>query len=158
MLVRPLTTNERAEVGGFTHIGIVTADDLTQTTAAAAQTFNLMPIAKGDVILRAMGIPVVPFQNTSDPAFNSDTVSLGDGGSATRYLAATEANANGAFAPSLGSTAFLYSANDNLVLTVNSMAAKSLVNINRGEYWVLFTFVRSSVITTSLGRQKISKP
>src|SRR5581483_7801940 len=158
MLVRPLTTNERAEFHGFTHLAIVTADDLTQATANTAQTFTLMPVLKGDVILRAMGIPVVPFQNTSDSGFNSDTVSLGDGGSATRYYAATEANANGAYAPVLGNTPFLYTANDNLVLTVNSMAAKSLVNINRCEYWVLFSHVRSSVLTNALGRQRISKP
>jgi len=158
MFVRPLTTNERAENPGFTHHVRITADDLTQATANTAQTFNAFPILKGDVIWRAMAIPVVPFQNTGDAAFNSDTVSVGDGGSATRYTAATEANANGTYLPAIGNTAFLYTAADNLVITVNSMAAKSLVNINRGEYHVLVQLFRSTDLTNAIAKARINKP
>jgi hypothetical protein len=157
MLLRPLTTNERAETPGFTHVVIITANDLTQATVATAQAFTVVPIAKNDVILRAFGNPVVPFQNTLDGAFNSDTVSVGDTGSATRYTAATEANANGAFAPVLGNTPFLYAAADSLVVTVNSMAAKSLSNINRGEYHVFLSWFRSSYVSNAIARTAPSK-
>jgi len=39
LIVRPLTTNERAELPGFTHVIVITANDLTQATANTAQTF-----------------------------------------------------------------------------------------------------------------------
>src|SRR5215468_6088942 len=104
MIVRKLSTNEAAEAPAFTHIAIVTADDLTQTAANTAQTINLCALKKYDIILRALGVPYVPFQNTGDAAFNSDTVSIGDTGSATRFTTATEANANGSFGRALGNT------------------------------------------------------
>jgi hypothetical protein len=137
---------------------IITANDLTQATVATAQAFTVVAIAKNDVILRAFGNPVVPFQNTLDPAFNSDTVSVGDTGSATRFTTATEANANGAFAPVLGNTPFLYAANDSLVITVNSMAAKALASINRGEYHVFLSWFRSSYVSNAIARTAPSKP
>ena len=158
MLVRPLTTQERAEMPGYTHVAIVTADDLTQVTAAAAQAITLCALKKGDIILRAIGDPVDPFRNTADAAFNSDTVSLGDSGSATRHLAATEANLNGTYLKVIGNTAFLYTAVDSLILTVNSMAGKSLVNINRGEYHAFFALCRSSFVSNAIARKGIAKP
>jgi hypothetical protein len=151
MLVRPLSTNERAETPGFTHVAIITANDLTQATAAAAQVFNLCGIKAGDIMYRAVGVPVVAFQNTLDGAFNSDTVSLGDTGSATRHLAATEANNAGPLRV-IGNTAFLYTAADTLQLTVNSMAAKSLSNINRGEYHAFFCLSRTDDISKAIAR------
>jgi hypothetical protein len=157
MLLRPLTTNERAETPGFTHVIIITANDLTQAIVATAQVFTGPAIAKNDVILRVFANPVVPFQNTLDPAFNSDTVSVGDTGSATRHTAATEANANGAFAPVLGNTPFLYAAADSLVITVSSMAAKALKDINRGEYHVFLSWFRSSYVSNAIARTSPSK-
>lgn len=158
MLLRPLTTNERAETPGFTHVAIISANDLTQTTANTAQAFTVVPIAKGDIMLRAVGVPVVPFQNTGDAAFNSDTVSVGDSGSATRHTAATEANANGAFAPVIGNTPYLYTAADSLIITVNSMTAKALNSINRGEYHVFLAWFRSSFVSNAIARTSPSKP
>jgi hypothetical protein len=152
MLVRPLTTNERAEIPGFTHIAIITANDLTQTTVATAQAFTLCGVKAGDILYRAIGEPVVPFQNTLDAAFNSDTVSLGDTGLATRHLAATEANQNGTFLKVMGNTPYLYTAADSLIATVNSMAAKALNNINRGEYHFLFCLTRSRLISDAVVR------
>jgi hypothetical protein len=142
---------------GFTHVAIVTANDLTQATAAAAQVFNLCGIKAGDIMYRAVGIPVVPFQNTLDAAFNADTVSLGDTGSAARHLAATEANANGTFLRVMGNTAFLYTAADTLQLTVNSMAAKSLSNINRGEYHAFFCLTRTDDVSRAIARTAATK-
>jgi hypothetical protein len=142
---------------GFTHVVIVTANDLTQATAAAAQVFNVCGVLAGDILYRAIGVPVVPFQNTLDAAFNADTVSFGDTGSAARHLAATEANANGTFLRVIGNTAFLYTAADTLQVTVNSMAAKSLSNINRGEYHVFFCLTRSDKISSSIARTSPTK-
>jgi uncharacterized membrane protein len=160
MLIRALNTNERAEnAGNYTHIAVITADDLTQATAAAAQTINLHALAKGDLILRAFGVPVVPFQNSLDAGFNSDTVSFGSAsGGVAILLAATEANANGTFLPINGVTPLLTTAADTLTITVNSMAGKSLSNINRGEYWVFYALFRSSVYSSAVARKGIAKP
>ncbi len=157
MIVRPLTTNERAELPGFTHVIVITANDLTQATANTAQTFDAFALLAGDIIAKAIGVPVVPFQNTADAAFNSDTVSIGDTGSGTRHTAATEANANGTFLRVMGNTAFLYTAADKLRITVNSMAAKSLVNLNRGEYHAFISLVRSDDVSKAIARTSPTK-
>jgi len=122
----------------MTHMLILTANDLTQATVATAQTFTI-PIPVGSTINQVEARLIIPFQNTADAAFNSDTVSVGDTGSATRWVNAVECNANGAFitAPQFSATlGGPYAANQNLVVTVNSMAAKALNNINRGELHV----------------------
>lgn len=158
MIVRPLTTNERAELPGFTHVVVLTANDLTQATANTAQVFNVFKVLKGDIVAKAIGDPVVPFQNTGDAGFNSDTVSVGDTGSATRHTAATEANANGTYLKVMGNTPYLYTAADTLQITVNSMAAKSLVNINRGEYHTFISLVRTLDVSQAIARTQPTKP
>src|SRR6266542_173115 len=152
MIVRPLTTNERAELIGFTHVIVITANDLTQATAATAQTFDAFALLPGDIIAKAIGVPVVPFKDASDVAFNSDTVSVGDTGSVVRHTAATEANGNGTFLRVQGNTSYLYTAADKLRITVNSMAAKSLVNIDIGEYHVFVSLVRTDDVSKAIAR------
>ncbi len=157
MLVRPLTTNERAETPGFTHVARITADDLTTTANATAQAITLCALKALDVVGRVMGIARTPFQNTADAAFNSDTVSIGDSGSATRWGAGVEANANGTFLNQFSTTAVLYTANDSLIVTINSMTAKALNNINRGEYYVLFQLIRALDVVNAIAAARISK-
>jgi hypothetical protein len=151
MLVRPLSTNERAETPGFTHVAIITANDLTQATAAAAQVFSVCGVKAGDIIYRSVGVPVVPFQNTLDAGFNSDTVSFGDATLITQHFAATEANNAGPLRI-MGNTAVLYTAANTLQIGVNSMAAKSLANINRGEYHVFFCLSRTDDVSKAIAR------
>jgi hypothetical protein len=133
-----LTTNERAECG-HTHLVEITADDLTNATAAATQTITTdLLFAVGSFIERGTEILVTPFQSTTDNAFNTTQASVGDsvGGVAT-IAAAVELNANGAFVsnktaiatgvPSTGFTVPTY-----LTVTFTPMAAKNLNAINRG--------------------------
>lgn len=158
MIVRPLTTNERAELPGFTHVIVITANDLTQTANNTAQTFDTFGLLAGDIVAKAVGVPVVPFQNTADPAFNSDTVSIGDTGSATRHTAATEANANGTYLRVMGNTAFLYTAADKLRITVNSMTGKKLSDLNRGEYHAFISLVQTDKVSNAIARTQPTKP
>jgi hypothetical protein len=160
MLVRPLTTNERAETPGFTHVARITADDLTNATAAAAQTIDLASLQKNDIILRVAGYIRVPFQNTLDAAFNSDTVSIGDTSGVAALAAAGEANANGTFVNTLGTVLTggkIYTAADTLRVTFNSMAGKALVNLNRGEYFVFFALCRLADVANAMAAARISK-
>jgi hypothetical protein len=156
---RPLSLNEEAMAPGFSHIGIITTEDLTQATVAAAQTITLAPINAGDVVLRVFWRLRAPFQQTTDATFNSDTISVGDSASITTYLTAAEANLNGAYVTyRFSGTAVLYTANDNILVTVNSMAAKALVNLNRGELHLFFGLARLKGISDSAPLPKYNKP
>lgn len=160
MLLRPLTTNERAETPGFTHVARITADDLTNATVAAAQTIDLAALAKNDIILRVAGYIRVPFQNTLDAAFNSTTVSIGDTSGVAALAAAGEANANGTFVNTLGTVLTggkLYTAADTFRVTFNSMAGKALNNLNRGEYYVFAAICRLSEVANAMAAARISK-
>jgi hypothetical protein len=161
MLLRPLTTNERAETPGFTHVARITADDLTQATVATAQTIDLATLAKNDIILRVAGYIRVPFQNTLDsPGFNSTTVSIGDTSGVAALAVAGEANANGTFVNTLGTVLTggkLYTAADTLRVTFNSMAGKALANLNRGEYYVFAAICRLAEVANAMAAARISK-
>lgn len=158
MKFRPLTTNERAETPTFTHVAIITADDLTQATANTLQTITLCALAAGDVVQRVMWYLRRAFENTADAAFNSDTVSVGDTAAVTTHLAAAEANINGTeIIWRTGNTAVLYTAADVLTVTINSMAAKSLVNINRGELLLFFSLSRVKFAVDAIASSQIAK-
>lgn len=112
----------------------VTHRDLTETTANTAQVIELFDVVDGDLVYfmgRAMG---VAFQDASDAAFNSTTLSYGDGGSATRFVNAAQGNENGTEVHwTVGNpTGYAYVTTDTVDLTVGSMTGKSLVNIDTG--------------------------
>ena len=161
MLLRALTTNERAETPGFTHVARITADDLTQATLAAAQTIDLATLAKNDIILRAAGYVRVPFGyypgGTLNTSFNTDTVSIGDTSGVAALVAAGEANVNGTYVNTLGSTAKLYTAQDTLRVTFNSMAGFNLSQLNRGEYYVFVSLCRLADVANAMAAARISK-
>lgn len=90
-----LSLEEAAYYAGYTHMAIITADDLTTAVANTAQTIDLgltrfmMQVPKALLVIRK------PFRDKSDSAFNSVTFSLGDvANGATRFIAATQVNAN----------------------------------------------------------------
>lgn len=92
-ILKPLS-NEEAAYYGFTHYGVVTADDLTTATNGTAQTLKVGNIRQFAQILKAVLIIRKAFRNKSDPAFNNVTFSMGDQtNGATRFIAATQASA-----------------------------------------------------------------
>lgn len=156
---RPLSTNERAESPGYTHICVVTSEDLTQATVATAQTITVSTFLTGDQMMRVAWRLRAPFQVTTDAAFNTCTVSVGDTALVTTHLAAAETNLNGSFVTwRTGNTVVLYTANDILTVTFNSMAAKALSNINRGELHLLFGISRLKAISDGQALPKYNKP
>jgi len=158
MIVRPLTTNERAETPGFTHVAVINADDLTQAVAATLQTITLCGLLAGDVLARFQWFLRTPFQNTADAAFNTTTVSVGDTASVATHLAAAEANLNGTeIIHRIGVTSVLYTANDVLTITFNSQAAKTLLSINRGELLLFFDLQRVKYVADAMAIKAVSK-
>ena len=164
MTVKPLALQEQAGNGGFTHFARITADDLTNATLAAAQTFTLLNLVAGDVMVKTMDYVAIPFGVYSaagvlDTTFNTSTRSIGDN-TVTTHIAAGEANANAITAATttrLGNTPVTYSAANTFSVTFNSMAAKALSTINRGELHVFIQILRVKQVSAGQTASAIAK-
>ncbi len=127
---------------GASHLVVITSADLTQTTAATAQTLVPMALPAGCVASLAGARLVTPFADSADAANNSCTITVGDAASANRYLAATQVNANGSFVTVAAGvlTALGYPAAGELRVAFSAPpAGKTLAALNKGE---LHLFVR----------------
>jgi len=140
MKVSPLPYEARIATG-FTHVAEIVAADLTQVTAATAQTIELIPVALGSLVEKAAVLVETAFADASDTAFNSVTVEVGDGGSAARFLAAQQVNVNGTEVMAKGGTGTLhaYTGTDTVDIKFNSMSDKSLVDIDTGKLFVFLS-------------------
>ena len=146
MTAYELPANTKAATG-FTHQIVVTHSDLTETTAATAQTIEILSVAPGDVVEKAAFKLVTPFEDASDSAFNDTNIEVGDGGDTDRFIASTEVNENGTeidFAANANTTAYAYTAADTVDLKVNSMSAKSLSNLDAGEIHIYLAVTKLS--------------
>lgn len=147
-IVLPLETT----AAGYTHKFVIRASDLTETAANTSQTIALVTVPVGVQVLDAATYLVTPFRDTGDAAFNTTTMTVGDGGSANRYIASQQLNANGTWvraAAAVNTTArHVYAAatNNTINAVFGSMSGKSLVNINEGEVWI---FVKLFDVTKS---------
>jgi hypothetical protein len=125
---------------GFTHKAIVTHEDLTESTADTDQTLSLLALEAGDVVTTAAIKLVTPFEDAGDAALDDTKVQLGDSSDDDEYVAATQVNENdtavGFVAAAPASVPFAYTAASAVELLVESMAAKSLSNIDTGELHV----------------------
>jgi len=157
--ILPLTVTEQASNDGLNWQFVVDADDLTQATAATGQTINLRPLAVGDIVRYVVTDLKTPFQNTADTANNTTTVSVGDTGSATRFTAAQETNANGTFVhEAQGPTTAVapYTAADTLQINFGAPATgKTLKSINVGEIHVYAKVLRPDTLTAARAKEPI---
>ncbi len=133
-----LLSAEEQRAYGFTHRIKVTHEDLTETTAATDQVIPLLSVAAGALVTRCATRLVTPFNDASDVAYNDTQVSVGDGGSAARFLAAQQVNENGTEVLAKGGTGTLhaYEAADTVDLTVAHQDSKALADLDAGELWV----------------------
>lgn len=132
---------------GFTHKSIVTHVDLTEATADTDQTIALLSVVAGDVVEKAAYKLVTAFKDVSDAALNDTKVQVGDGTDTDEYVAATQVNENGTevlFAANVNTVPFAYTAADTVDLLVESMAAKSLSNIDAGEIHIYLAVTKLS--------------
>jgi len=133
-----LLTEEMSKQGythriDFSYRGI--AAGVANNTAA---TGNIAALPLATVIYRATLILVTPFEDQSDTAFNDNTVSLGDTGSATRFFSGVQVNKNGTeVLDSIYNTLYQYAAADTLILTLNSMSGKSISDLDKGQLMIL---------------------
>lgn len=159
MIFRTLTTNERAETPGFTHVGVVTADDLTATTVTVAQLIQFCALVAGDQVLRVGWNLRLPFQNTAVPADNATTASVGDTAAVGTHLAPAVVNVNGTeIIWRAGNTAVLYTAADKLTVNFIPTTGSALASLNRGELHVFFSLSRLKQISDAIGAASPFKP
>ena len=155
----PLLIEEIASNGGFTHICVIDADNLTEAATNTAQTIVMPTLPKGWIYNKGYGYLVTPFEDKSDPAYNSTTFSLGDVGDTARYIASAQLNKNGTeiTIPKFGNTAFQFTAATGLLATFGSMAAKSLKNINKGELHIVIQIIDTDILSILQGTTPILK-
>lgn len=159
MICKPLTTNEISDNGGYTHIASITADDLTTTTANTAQTITIATLAIGDATGKVATRVKTPFENTADAAFNTTTITIGDGTAVSTHITAQETNNNGTVVTEKFSNTLVgpYTAASSVTITFNAMAAKNLNTINKGEIEVLFQLQRIKSLEQAVGATGIRK-
>lgn len=140
MQVTPLPNETRAATG-FTHKINLTFADLT--TAGLSQAINLLPVLSGWLILRAA---YRLRTNFSGGAATSLTASLGDAGSATRFLAAQSIwGAATPIAAAGSNTFFAYTGAENFRITFTSVGA-NLNTITAGSIDVYVAAVELSLM------------
>jgi len=158
MKFRPLTTNERAETPGFTHVAIVTADDLTTSTANTTQTITLATLQAGDQVQRVKWYLKTPFQDTTSAGNDATTASVGDSAAVTTFLAAGETNLNGTeLIWRTFNTVVAYTAGDFITVTFTPKTTTNLNAINRGELLLFFSIFRPTFVAQAISATAISK-
>src|SRR4051812_18307907 len=91
---QPLAQQEIAAHGGMTHMSIIDADDLNETTANTTQDIKAGVIPEGGYVHKLAVRVHKPFRDKSDRAFNSLTAAVGDSASPTTFLAAKQVGGN----------------------------------------------------------------
>jgi hypothetical protein len=141
MKFSPLILEEQGKQG-FTHRLDFSFRDIPAGIAVnTAWVKDVAVIPNGSIVYNAFLLLVTPFQDLSDAAFNTSTLSVGDAASATRYLNAVETNLNGTEVLNSFTSAvnFIYTAAGVLRLTLNAMAAKTVSDLDKGQAIVLLT-------------------
>lgn len=141
MKVYNLSLEEQA-ASGYTKKVVITHADLTEATANTAQTIELFTAAADSVIRSAAFNLVTPFEDASDNALNTTTITVGDGSDPDRFIVSKETNVNGteivawATAQATDTLPYAYVAADTVDAVFGSMADKSLSNVDTGEIHV----------------------
>ena len=128
---------ETAALLGFTHRVVVTHEDLTQATANTAQVIPILSAPAGTYVRDCAIHMTTAFKDTSDAAFNTTAITIGDDGDVDRLLASCELNVNGTEVFWKGTVPanvpYLFAADNTIDITFNAMADKALVDIDAGE-------------------------
>lgn len=147
-LVTIPSLQDQIALGGINCIAKVTADMLTETTTNTAQTFKIRDAKKGLAVMKVVLSSDAGLEDASDAAFNSTAITVGDATDPDRLLTSTELNVNGTEVLSkYNEPAYVYAdGTEDISITVNSMTAKSLVNIDTGEFYVGLQLVETAEI------------
>lgn len=151
MKFAPLTIEEQASSGGFTHRLDFSYRDIpagiANNTAKTWGAGYLPALGASDFVAKTELHLTTAFSDASDAAFNSDTISFGDTTTATRFVNASEANVNGTEVLNVvpgAVTNAIYTAAAQLQLTLNSMANKTVSDLDGGKAYILVEIHRAA--------------
>jgi len=115
------------------------------------QVFLLPKVVAGDEVVE-LGIRLLQtFQNAADGAFNSVTIDIGDGTSPTTYATALNIGLTTPIVFNhIPNKDVVYAAANQLQIRLNSMAGKTLSNLNRGQLWIKWNIFRATAKEKSL--------
>lgn len=145
--------NEVKAATGFNECIQITHEDITEVTANTAQVIALLTVEAGDLVRICATLVKRVWKDVSDAAFNTTAITIGDGGSANRFLASQELNENGTevlYKGGANTTPFAYTTADTIDITFNAMAAKSLSDIDQGELLVFLGVTRMGALNAQL--------
>ena len=147
MQFRPLLEEERVGAFGASHVAIITHEDLTETVADTDEVINIYTMADDMSAAIVFAKVISTFEDSSDAAFNDTQMSAGDDDDPDGFITAFQVNANGTAALIASRdgayTDFMvdYAAANHLEILVESMAAKSLSDIDEGEIHFFIRFL-----------------
>lgn len=146
----PLSSNEIAANGGFTHKASITADDLTSAVAVTAQTLTLAALKSGDIVQKVAWRLKTAF-NSADAAYLSCTMAVGHTGTTNYWIAASEVNALGTTiftAESDGANETVYTAANILSVTFLPVtSAKTLNALTSGQVEIYVELSRTRALS-----------
>ncbi len=149
MKVKKLSALETAENGGFNTLIEITHADLTTSVVSTAQTLQALTLAAGDVILDVAHILETAFQNTADAAFLACPFTVGDDGSATRFMSSTEINVNGTeilYKAGTQTAGYAYLVADTLDVIFTPTTGKALSDLDAGKLYLLVKIVNLAAL------------
>jgi len=137
-------TVEEIAADGFTHRLEFSVSDITAGLANNATMFvntSPLPVLKAGMVVKRTAVYLNPaFSDASDAAFNSTTLSIGDAGSATRFINAVQININGTevITSFPGTENTIYTANSQMSITLTPLTGKSCSDLDLGAFYALF--------------------
>lgn len=132
------------QAGQFTHVVELTHEDLTESTANTAQTIEILDVEAGHAVINAATRLVTPFEDSSDAAFNTTALTVGDGTDPDQFITSQELNENGTevdYALMVSGGAQAFQVADTVDAVFGSMSAKSLSNIDTGKVLIYLQVV-----------------
>lgn len=150
MRITPLPLEERIATGADYEVQIEHSD-LTNAVVDGTQTLTIPIAAKMAVRLLRMVLDVA-FKNSADATNNSLLVTVGDGGSANRFLTSTELNENGTEIPLKAGVdlEYPYTADDTIDVIFTPDSGFALSALDTGRLRLLFAFNDYRAIAPSI--------
>lgn len=128
---------------GFTHLVIVTHEDLTEDEADTAQVIPLLDVAAGDAVFRV----AVDLRQALALEGVSILGDVGDGGAADRFVPAIDVSVDTYI---VKATPFVYTAADTIDLTLTPTDG-ALEDVEAGEIHIYLSIAKLATLSSKAG-------
>lgn len=142
MTTNPLSIQTQARTG-YTHEVVIDHSDLTAATNVQTLTVD---VKAGQAVGKAFHRLVEDF-DSSDATLTSLAYTVGDGGSAGRFLASTQVSVDGSpidYKAGALSDVYVYTADDTIDIAFTGTGGKLLSTVNAGKLRILLQIIDSA--------------